>query len=116
MSKNETGGWTDDRIKGSYDDIPETLEITRENCRNWIPYWLRLQKSGTGADKGRGIHIPMLSTDSDDEQPLCCSRCDGSGKWERKDLAIFPPPWDQDKLCDKCLTIINGNDYMSNRG
>lgn len=138
MSKNETNSnWTERRMRGKYNGIPNNIEVTKENCREFVPYWIRLRKDG--GERGVAIHIPSLQKEqvelevpqlwrdeqttqrqsvpllNQEQKPLCYSRSEG-GRWQKKDLSVFPPPWDKEKLCDKCIEIINERDYMRDRG
>jgi len=103
--------WIEQRT--SQYDIREGVDITEENCREHINYWVRLiseSRFEKGAcNNGRQIHIPR-DPSGDTIRPLCNSRDDG-GNWERKELPVFPPGWETDKLCQKCIAILRGEDY-----
>jgi hypothetical protein len=107
--------WTAKRAS-AYSDIATDTEITAENCREHLDYWVRLAPTGHQQEArlgGRSIHAPK-QPNQEAIEPLCHTR-GGGGNWERKGLEVFPPPWDQEKLCGKCLAILNGEDYADRR-
>lgn len=95
------------------DYVENDAEITEENCHTAIPFWVRQAPPEDDPSKGRGrgldLHFPA-DDDRDDPKPLCCT-ASGTGNWEDKDTAVFPPGYGS--TCSKCLARINGRDYTS---
>lgn len=119
QKNTDSESWAAKLQKETY-DIPDDVEVTKENCREFIDYWVRLYSATPACDPndscrpGRQLHVPDPRKKPPDVEPLCHAR-DGEGNWKRKDLAAFPPPWDQDMLCKRCLFILRGEDYVDAR-
>jgi hypothetical protein len=121
-SQNQTrdNDWAEELAQDTY-NIPEDTEVTKGNCRKFIDYWVRLEKTDQGTNPesscraGRQIHVPDPRADPPQVEPLCHTPEQNGTEWRRKDLAIFPPPWDQDKLCSKCISLLQGEDYVDKR-
>ena len=119
MGENERS-WCEKLAEKTYGISADTT-IKKGECREYVDYWLRLEKivndPEISLDRGRDIHIPDPRVE-DSESPICNTRGDEVEgiEWVRKELTVFPPPWDEDKLCDKCAAILQGEDYLESRG
>ena len=72
--------------------------VTTTSAREWADYWVMWYGTGT---QRKGIHLPSLESTFEDPETLCSSP-EVDGEPVAKDLSVFPPGYDPDRICTDC--------------
>lgn len=91
--------WHTDEERAAEADQHDVEKVSVGEARAHADHWVQVMGTGT---KRKGLHVSGPESTREDPATLCSKSIPTDGELKAKDLATFPPGYDDDRICDNC--------------